>query len=149
MNKNILPSFKSESSMCIKLLSLKRKSRLWIESQAISCWLQDETLAYSPSTCWFFSAGLNENANAFFATTCCLWSAKIAVSPGNAVHKAALRSQTLLYQALQAWWNKNETNRTNHQSQWKCFLNLHACQPVVGDSQNQNMNILLPIIGAF
>ncbi len=29
------------------------------------------------------------------------------------------------------------------------FLTLHACQPVVGDSQNQNMNLSLPIIGAF
>ncbi len=39
---------------------------------------------------------------------------KIAVFPGNTVHKAALHSQTLLYQALQARWNENETNRTNH-----------------------------------
>ncbi len=85
---------------------------------------------------------------------------KIAVSSVTAVHKAALRSQTLLYQALQAWWNKNETNRTNHSrlasrkggvwknsslnesfgNRWankanKCFLTVHACQPVVGDSQ--------------
>ncbi len=30
--------------------------------------------------------------------------------PANAVHKAALRSQTLLYQALQARWDENETN---------------------------------------
>ncbi len=29
------------------------------------------------------------------------------------------------------------------------FLTLHACQPVVGDSQNQNMNLSLPIIGAI
>ncbi len=35
---------------------------------------------------------------------------KIAVSSGNAVHKAALRSQMLLYQALQARSNENETN---------------------------------------
>ncbi len=32
----------------------------------------------------------------------------------NAVHKTALSSQTLLYQALQAWRNENETNQTNH-----------------------------------
>ncbi len=30
VNENILQSFKSESAPCIKLLSLKRKSRLWI-----------------------------------------------------------------------------------------------------------------------
>uniref|UniRef100_A0A673IJS6 CMP-N-acetylneuraminate-beta-1,4-galactoside alpha-2,3-sialyltransferase-like n=1 Tax=Sinocyclocheilus rhinocerous TaxID=307959 RepID=A0A673IJS6_9TELE len=31
----------------------------------------------------------------------------------------------------------------------KVFLTLHACHPVVGDSQNQNMNLSLPIIGAL
>ncbi len=43
VNENILQNWKSESALCIKLLSLKRKSRLWIietsrfknESQAI------------------------------------------------------------------------------------------------------------------
>ncbi len=30
VNENIMQSFKSESAPCIKLLSLKRKSRLWI-----------------------------------------------------------------------------------------------------------------------
>ncbi len=30
--------------------------------------------------------------------------------PGNAVHKAALSSQRLVYQALQEWWKENETN---------------------------------------
>ncbi len=30
VNENILQSFKSESAPCIKLLYLKRKSRLWI-----------------------------------------------------------------------------------------------------------------------
>ncbi len=30
VNENILQSFKSESAPCVKLLSLKRKSRLWI-----------------------------------------------------------------------------------------------------------------------
>ncbi len=30
VNENILQSFKSESAPCIKLLSLKRKRRLWI-----------------------------------------------------------------------------------------------------------------------
>ncbi len=113
--------------------------------------------------------GLSENANSFFATRCCFWSCKNSGFPGNAVHKAALHSQMLLYQALQSWWNENETNRTNHRrlasrkgGVWKneslsesfgsrraskvkinayCFLTLHACQPVVGDSQNQNMNL--------
>ncbi len=45
---------------------------------------------------------------------CHFWSGKNSGFPGSAVHKAALRSQTLLYQALQAWWNENETNQTNH-----------------------------------
>ncbi len=31
----------------------------------------------------------------------------------------------------------------------KCFLTFHACPPVVGDSQNQNMNLSLPIIGVL
>ncbi len=30
VNENILQTFKSESAPCIKLLPLKRKSRLWI-----------------------------------------------------------------------------------------------------------------------
>ncbi len=38
---------------------------------------------------------------------------KIAVSPVKLYTKQHC-SQTLLYQALQAWWNENETNRTNH-----------------------------------
>ncbi len=49
-----------------------------------------------PAHMLVFSRWLNENANS-----------------GNCVHKAALHSQTLLYQALQALWNENETNRTN------------------------------------
>ncbi len=52
-----------------------------------------------------FHVGLNENANVIFATRCRFRSGKIAVSPVAAVHKSALRSQMLLYQALQAWWN--------------------------------------------
>ncbi len=31
----------------------------------------------------------------------------------------------------------------------KVFLTLHAGQPVVGDSQNQNMNLPSPIIDAL
>ncbi len=33
---------------------------------------------------------------------------EIEVSPGNTVHKAELRSQTLLYQTLHARWNEND-----------------------------------------
>ncbi len=33
--------------------------------------------------------------------------------------------------------------------QWKCFFTLHECQPVVEDSQNQNMNLSFPIIEAL
>ncbi len=100
MNENILQSFKSES-VCIKLLSVD-----WIietNLQAVSCWRQHETVAYCPPTCWSFRVGLNENANSFFTTRCCFWSGKNNGFPGNPVHKAALRSETLLYQALQAW----------------------------------------------
>ncbi len=46
------------------------------------------------------------------------------------------------------WESKVKTN-AYYKRQWKCFLTLHACQPVVGDSQNQNMNLSLPIIGAL
>ncbi len=46
--------------------------------------------------------GLNGNANSSFTTRCRFWSGKIAVSSVTAVHKAALHSQTLLYQPLQA-----------------------------------------------
>ncbi len=109
MNENILQSFKSESAPCIKLLSLKRKCRLWIIETSRFLKRQYETLAYCPPTCWSFRVGLNENANSFFATRCRFWSGKNCWFPGNTVHKAA-RSQTLLYQALQAWWNENETN---------------------------------------
>ncbi len=87
VNENILQSFKSESAPCIK--SLKIKSRL--------CWRQHESLAYCPPTRWSFRVGLNENANSFFATRCCFRSSKNSCFSGNAVHKAALRSQTLLY----------------------------------------------------
>ncbi len=44
--------------------------------------------------------GLNENANSFFATRCRCGSGRNSGFPGNAVHKAAPLSQTLLYQAL-------------------------------------------------
>ncbi len=37
---------------------------------------------------------------------------KIMVSPVTLVHKVALRSQTLLYQAFQMRWNENETNHS-------------------------------------
>ncbi len=42
---------------------------------------------------------------------------KIAVSLVTAVHKAALCSQTLLYQALQAWWNENEIDQSDQSPQ--------------------------------
>ncbi len=122
MNENILQSFKSESAQCIKLLSLKRKSRLWIIEMSPflkriqSRFMMTSTWNFSilPTHLWSFCVGLNENAKSFFATRCCFWSSKHSGFPGNTVHKAALHSQTLLYQALQAWWNENYTNRTNH-----------------------------------
>ncbi len=79
-----------------------------------SYWRQHETLLYFPPTGWSFQVGLNENANSFFATRYCFLSSKNKVFPGNAVHKAALRSQMLLYQASQARLNENEIDRTNY-----------------------------------
>ncbi len=51
-----------------------------------------------------WSRSLNENANSFFATRCCFWSLKNSCFPDNAVHRTALPSQTLLHQALQAYY---------------------------------------------
>ncbi len=86
--------FKSESAPCIKLLSIKRKSRLWIIETSrfktnpsrfmlTSKW----NIAYCPPTCcmrrpgktWFsrwYQVGMNENINSFFATRCRFWSVK-------------------------------------------------------------------------
>ncbi len=72
---------------------------------------QHETLAYCCPLVGLFCVSLNENANSFFATRCRFWSGKNSGFPGNTEHKAA-RSQTLLYQALQAWWD--EIKSTNH-----------------------------------
>ncbi len=82
---------------------------------AITFWRQHQILA----CCWSFFIGLNENANSFFATRCLFETVKIAVSPVTLYTKQHC-AQTLLYQALQAWWNGNETNRTNH-----CRLTSH------------------------
>ncbi len=81
----------------------------WIPSRFMltSTW----SISILPPTCWSFHICLNENANSFFATRCCFWSSKNICFPGNTVHKAALRSQTLLYQTLQERWDENETNR--------------------------------------
>ncbi len=83
---------------------------------------------------------------------------KIAVSPVPLyTKKAALCSQTLLYQALHCMHDEMEmrpigpiTTDEHHAKEgfgkMNCranrFLTLHACQPVVGDS---NMNLSLPI----
>ncbi len=77
----------------------------------MSCWSQHETLAFCPPTCWSFRFGPNENANSLLAIRCHFCSGKNSGFPDN---EAALSSQTLLYQALKAWWNENETNWTNH-----------------------------------
>ncbi len=61
-----------------------------------------------------FRFGLNEKANSFLPLGAAFWSGKNSGFLGNAVHKAALGSQMLLYQAIQGWWNKNKNNRTNH-----------------------------------
>ncbi len=56
---------------------------------------------HSKTSCWSFRVGLNENASSYFATRCRFWGSKDSGFPGNAVRKAALHSQMLLYQALQ------------------------------------------------
>ncbi len=127
-------------------------------------------------------AGLNENANSFFATRCHICSGKIAVFPvtlytkQHCAHKRCFirhyrhdemkmkstnrTNQRRLASHKGGVW-KNESLSESFGSRWaskvkkkmfiirKCFLTLHACQPVVGDSQNQNMNLSLPIIGAL
>uniref|UniRef100_A0A672SSE5 Molybdenum cofactor biosynthesis protein 1-like n=1 Tax=Sinocyclocheilus grahami TaxID=75366 RepID=A0A672SSE5_SINGR len=55
-------------------------------------------VTYCPPTCWSFRLGLNENANLLFATRCCFWRGKNRGFHISAVNKAALRSQTPLYQ---------------------------------------------------
>ncbi len=80
---------------------------LWLSCLAVSCWCQYETLAYCPPT-WSFCIG--RNANSFFATRCSCWSGKI-VSP---LTLYTTQLTNTAYQALQAWWNENETNRTDH-----------------------------------
>ncbi len=84
MNKNILQSFQSESTTCIKLLSLKGN--------------QHETLAYCRPLFSLFAL-VNENANSSFATT-------IAVSLVKLYTKQHCAHKSELYQA---WWNGNET----------------------------------------
>ncbi len=97
------------------IVSQKKESTLnhWNESflkpipsrfMLTSSWI----ISILPPTCWSLRVGLNENANSFFATRCSFWSN--ICFPGNTVHKAALRSQTLLYQTLQERWDENETN---------------------------------------
>ncbi len=93
MNENILQSFKSERAPFIKLLSLKRKSRL--------CFLKTNPSRFKLTSKWSisillahllraqtwenldFRVGLNENANSFFATRCCFWSVKNVFFPSN------------------------------------------------------------------
>ncbi len=99
MNENILQSFKSESAPCIKLLSLKRKSRTlnhwnksflkWIPSRfmLMSTWnisiLPAHLLRMHTWENLIFALGLNENANSFFATRCCFWGVTSSCFPGN------------------------------------------------------------------
>ncbi len=60
-----------------------------------------------PAHLLVFSLGLNENANSFFATRCCFWICKNSGFLGNAVHKAALRSQTIRH------YRRDEIKSTN------------------------------------
>ncbi len=172
MNKNILQSFKSECAPCIKLLSPLKVS-IDSKESTLNHW-NESFLTMNPKP---FHVDVNDDdACSLVGLFRLVWmkiqihslplgaafgAVKIAVSPVKAVHKAALHSQTLLYQALQARWNENETNRTNHcrlasrkggvwkinhraesfesrcpskvkiSAHYKCFLTLHACQPVI------------------
>ncbi len=82
--------------------------------------MQPWDISILPPTCWSF---LDENANSFFATRWRFLSIKNTCFSGNAVHKAAPRSQTLFYQALQVRWDDNETNHRRLESRkggvWK------------------------------
>ncbi len=131
-----------------------------------------ETLAYFLPTCWSFRVGLNENANPFFATRCPFGAVKIAVAPeplytkqqwvrcfirryrhdemkmrpigpitADQRHaKGGVWTFFLLNDSFgSSWARKVKINAY----EMKVFLTLHACQPVVGDSQIQNMNPIM------
>ncbi len=108
-------------------------------------------------------SGLNENANSFFATRCRFWSVKSSQTLFDEIDQSAQISVTqrrdLTNQRRLAsseggvWTNElfgsrwaNKVKINAYKKKWKCFLTLHACQPVVGDSQNQNMNLSWPSI---
>ncbi len=103
VNENILQFEIRKCTVYKVIVSQKKESTLnhWNESFLKRMLKSTWNISILPSTCWSFRVGLNENANSFFATRCSFWSCKNSCFPGNAVHKAALRSQTLLYQALQ------------------------------------------------
>ncbi len=66
-----------------------------------SCWRQHETLAYCPPTCWSFR--LVWMKMQIHSLPLGAAFGKNSSFPGNTVHKAALRSQTLLLYQADRW----------------------------------------------
>ncbi len=144
MNENILQSFKSESAPCIKLLSLKRKRRLWIIEtscflkQIPSRFLLTSALNISILPAHLLRAQTRENL--IFAL---VWmkmqihslllgatfgALKIAVSPVTAVHKMKSTKQTnhrrLASRKGGVW--KNESSSESFGSRWGNKVKINA-----------------------
>ncbi len=68
----------------------------------------DYTTAYSPVFPTDSYLWRHIYANSFSASRRRCWSGRDRGFPGNAVHKAALCSQMLLYQTLHTRWNEND-----------------------------------------
>ncbi len=134
MNENILQSFKSESAPCIKLLSLKRKSRLWIietsQKGIPSRFMLTSTwnISILPPTCWSFHIGLNENANSFFATRCCFWSVKAHKhkSHRSASRKWGVWKNESLNESFGSRWTNKVKKKKAYYKKMKVFFDL-AC----------------------
>ncbi len=75
----------------------------WIAVKLLYSWIY---LYHSPTDLHYL--WLHIYANSFSASGRRCWSGRARGFPGNTVHKAELRSQTLLYQTLHARWNEND-----------------------------------------
>ncbi len=108
-------------------------------------------------------SGLNENANSFFPTRCRFWTVKSSQTLLDEIDQSAQISVTqrkgstnqrrVMSSEGGVWKNEsfgsrwaNKVKINAYKKMKVFFLTLHACQPVVGDSQNQNMNLSWPSI---
>ncbi len=74
----------------------------WIAVKLLYSWIY---LYHSPTVLHYLWPHIFANSLPAGGT---VGAGEIEVSPGNTVHKAELRSQTLLYQTLHARWNEND-----------------------------------------